>query len=472
VKARALPAPAATFVIGGGVLLNLIVAVGLAEKRSAGVALALLPIILVAFGVLTASSPSALFLVALGLDLFAYPAFHPEKPVPLPGALNLYAPDLILLVSGFVWGASWLLREPEKRPRFPRTPVLGWPLLLFAGLVVVAVVRGHERYGEPLLSIPLRLFLYGMIAMAMADLTPRKAYRCVVAIFYVGAVYQAILAVYLLATGGTTGDTTALSTGGVRPLANTTAIYLSGSLLLALLNLQLDSEARRNALHLAILGLSAFGLLLTFQRTTFAVIGVLIPVLLILARRITSKFLVYLPLCAPFIVVFALILPQVEPQVVSTFTHRITSSPSNDTSAKWREKAISAVFVQVRESPFTGVGFGRKAQFTINGNTQVLTQDPHDQYIYLWAGGGLVLLGSFVLLMVRFLWDALRRLRWARGTDRVLLVWAVSLWFVFLVNAGSGVILTTEDLLLVFWVLLLIPSLITRERSGAPAEAT
>ena len=68
-------------------------------------------------------------------------------------------------------------------------------------MLFAAVIRGHERYGESLFSVPLRFVLYAGIAFAVSDLKPRDAYRWLVVVFYAGTLWQAGVAIYGYATG-------------------------------------------------------------------------------------------------------------------------------------------------------------------------------------------------------------------------------------------------------------------------------
>jgi O-antigen ligase len=471
VRGTALPPPAVVVAILAVAAVDVALGFGFARHHTLGIAVALLPAVAIAFGAFVASTPAWLVYAALALNIL-YP-LPLDKPLPLRGGVSLYLPDVLVALALAGWAAGALVTREARGLRWPRTPVLGWPFALFAVLVVLATVRGHERYGVSLLSIPLRLVVYAGIGAAMGALKPRQTYRALLVVFYLGAIWQTLVGVYYLATGSSDTSTGQISTGGIRVLAGSAAIFLSGSFLLALLSLLRTGLAREQAVHLAMLAISAFGIVLTFQRTTFAAIGLVVPVLFLLVRRLPTNVASYLPLCAPFVAAFALLLPTVAPQIGPTLVQRLTATPASDSSARWRQAAIGAVFQQVRESPITGVGFGRQASFTLNGVRVQLSQDPHDQFIYLWAGGGLLLLGSFVLLLATFLVDAVRRARRASGEARLLIVWCVSLWFVFVVNAFTGIILTTENLLLPFWVLLLLPAIVTvgERRRGAFARA-
>jgi O-antigen ligase len=319
--------------------------------------------------------------------------------------------------------------------------------------------------------VPLRFLVYAGIAAAVTDLKADDAYRWLVGVFYAGTVWQVLVALHGYATGTSATSADLLSTGGQRVLAGSTAIFMAGTLLLALLNLEVDGSARRTALHLTMAVLATFALVSTFQRATFAVIPLLVPLALLTFRRIGLRAAAFLPLCAPFLVLGALAVPKVDPTFFPTLTHRITASPSTDTSAQWRVKASAAVWTQVREAPITGVGFGRPASFVTNNVRTWVGQDPHNQFLFLWAGGGLLLLGSFVLLLIVYLFESWRRFRRGTREERRLIFWAVSMCFVILVNSLSGIVLTTTYLLLPFWIVMMLPMVVRLRDRGPTAPA-
>ena len=461
-----------------GVVVTLLatnVALGslLPTARTQAVALTLLPIVAIGLGSLIASNRAILVFAAFAINLCA--PLPLADPLPLHAGIEVFPSDILVLLAVASWVAAWLLGPEEARPSPLRTRVLGWPLLLFGVILFSAVIRGHERYGEQLISVPTRFFLYAGIALAVTDLKPRDAYRWLVGLFYVGTVWQALVAVYGYATGKSATSAVILSTGGERVLAGSTAMFMAGALILALLNLELDRSGRRTALHLLMAGLATFALVSTFQRTTFAAVGLLVPLALLAFRHIGLRTTAFLPILAPFLVLVALLVPKADPSLFPTLSDRVTASPSTDTSANWRKKAVAAVWTQVREAPVTGVGFGRTASFKINNVRTALTQDPHNQFIYLWAGGGLLLLGSFVLLLLVYLVESWQRFKNGTKEERPLIFWAVSLWFVFLVNSATGITLTSPPLLLVFWILMVLPMTVRREDMAvalAPGHAS
>jgi O-antigen ligase len=445
-------------------LVNAGLGVMLADARTKGVALVVLPVTLVAIGSLIASSRAILIFAAIAIGLF--------KPLPLSGALplpigiNVYPSDILVLLAVGSWVAAWLVNREEARPSSLQTRLLGWPLLLFGIMLFAAVVRGHERYGEQLVGVPLRFLLYAGIAAAVTDLKPRDAYKWLVVLFYAGTVWQALVAVYRFATGTSEALSGALSTGGERVLGGSIAMFMAGALLLALLNLDRDRGVGRTALHLLMAALATFALVSTFQRTTFALVSVVVPLSLLAFRRIGLRMAAFLPLFAPFLVLLLLVIPKANPSLFPTLADRITASPSTDATANWRLDAYAAVWSQVREAPVTGVGFGRPVRFVSKGVQYDVEQNPHNQFLYLWAGGGSLLVGSFILLLAVYLLEAWRRFRSAKKEERQLIFFAVSLWFVFVVNSLTGIVLTVPDLLLTFWILMVLPMVVRPERSG------
>jgi O-antigen ligase len=453
--------PAALGIVAALAIANVALGVVLASGRAEGVALAVLPVTLIAIGSLIASNRAILIFAAIAMNLLS--PLPLTDSLPLRGGIQIYPSDILVLLAIAAWVAAWLVNPEEDRPSFLGTSLLRWPLLLFAVTLVPAIIRGHDRYGEKLVSVPLRLLVYAGIAAAVTELKPRDAYRWLVGVFYAGTVWQTGVAIYGYATGTSATNAVDLSTGGERVLAGSTAMFMAAALLLALLNLELDRPAGRTALHLVMAVLATFALVSTFQRTTFAAVGLLIPLFFLAFRRIGLRTAAFLPLFAPILVLAALLIPKADPTLFPTFANRISAKPSTDTSVEWRQKAISAVWTQVRESPLTGVGFGRTASFEIEGARTTITQDPHDQFIYLWAGGGLVLLASFVLLLLVYLIESWRRFRGGTREERRLIFWAVSVWLVFVVNSATGITLTSPSLLLTFWVLMVLPMIVRRQ---------
>jgi hypothetical protein len=380
----------------------------------------------------------------------------------------------VLALASFV--AAVLIAPPEQRPRVPKTPVLGWALVPLVALVGLGVIRGHERYGASLVGQPFRLILYAGIAVALTTVTARQAYRAITVIFYVGTVWQTLQALQLMATGGTQTDAASLSTGGTRVLALGTAMYLTGALVLALLNLELDELAGRRALHLTIAGLALFGIVVAFGRTTFAAVAFIVPVLILVFGRLRRALIDWLPVLVPVVALCVLTVSLLAPTIGPTLRERLTASASDDFNVRWREEASEATLEGVKDEPLLGVGFGRPTEFEVDQFRFEIQGDPHNSYVYLLAGGGILALASFIVLMIVYLWDAWRRFRGSTGVERALIAFAVSFWAVFMINAVAGPVLSDASFLLTMWVLLTLPALVpiraARRRATAPEPAT
>lgn len=450
--------------LGALAALNMTMGVMLATGRTRLLVLAFVPIILVALGSLIASNRAVLIFAAFAIDLFE--PLPLTGVLPLPTGVQIYPSDVLALLAVGSWAAAWLIGPREARPSSLRTRVLSWPLLLFGLALLAALIHGHLRYGTSIVSLSLRFLVYAGIAAAITDLRPREAYRALVVLFYAATVWQALVAGHDIATGTTSTGSANLSTGGERILSGSTAMFMIGALLLALLNLERDRRASRIALHLLIVALAAFALANTFARANFALVVLLVPLFLLVFRRVRFRAATFVPLAVPFVVATAMLVPRADPSFFPTVVDRVTASTSTDTSVKYRKEAYAAVWEQIREAPVTGSGFGRPATFTVNYQRFTIIQDPHNQFLYLWAAGGLLLLATFILLLLVYLWEVWRRLRSGTPDERRLVIWAASLWFVFVVNSLSGAILTVPHLLLVFWVLMVLP-MVVRPSRGA-----
>jgi O-antigen ligase/polysaccharide polymerase Wzy-like membrane protein len=436
--------------------LNVALGLALASAPAARVTiLALLPALVVAAAALIASNRAVLIFGAFALDLSGILPLR--KPVI---GSSIFASDLILLLALGSWLAAWLIAPSGRRPSWLRTPLFGWPLLVFAIFIGNGVVRGHERWGLSYLSQPLRFVLYAGIAAAIAGLKPRQAWKGLVVVFYLGAISNAIAAVYYIATG-TQQDVRLggeLATGGRHILTLTTALYLTGAFVLALLSLEQEQQARRRMLHLLVGALAGFGIFVSYGRGVFYSLAAVIFVLCLTRSRLRNAAFVVLPIVLSVVVLTNLLIGTT-PSFARGLTKRVTTT--NDPSIQWRQAANAAVWQQVRQDPLLGVGFGKHAQFVANFNRWDITQDPHDSYLFLWAGGGILTLGSFILLFLIFLGDSWRRYRsQVEQLPRALIAWCVSLWFCFALNTLVEPQLTQSNSMLVFWSLMLLPAIV------------
>jgi len=289
---------------------------------------------------LVVRAQAALYLAALLLPLTAWPGL--DHPSELAG-VAVFPSDVLVLAavaSAFVLRA---LSPEAARPRMLATPLLGWPLLAFAVLLVPGIVRGHERYGESLVSQPVRLVVYAGLAAAMTELDAGKTFRWITFGLYGGAVLQAILAAYYIATGTSQTSIDILSTGGTRVLSLTTGMLLGTALVAAIVNIDLETRGRARLVH-ALFGLIALGgMVLAFGRTTFLALAVVLLFLvwkLPNARRTAMHaWRWWVPALAALLVAVAVVAPSTATQVFD----RVKANPLTDQSVRWRLAGIHAV---------------------------------------------------------------------------------------------------------------------------------
>lgn len=428
-------------------------------------AVAVLPGALAAAAALVASNRAVLLYAALALE-FVWPSVNGK--LPLPGDIGVWAADLLVVVTLGAWLVARLVAPASERPRIPRAPVLGLPLVLVATSLAVGVLKGSERYGASLLGMPLRIAIYAVIAFALATVQPRQAYRGIVMVLYAGTVWQAVVGVYSLATGTSQTPYAELSTGGTRYLGIAVATYLGAALVLALLNLAFEERPGRRALHYVIAGLALFGVTIAFTRAVFIGLAVVVPLLMLAFPGLRRTLAAAVPVLLAAAAIAVLVTPLVAPGVASTLASRLTTQPAVDSSVQWRERAYKVALRGVDEEPVLGVGFGRESTFYINGMPNVIEGDPHNGFLYLLAGGGAFALASFLVLIGVFLWDAWRRFRVAQGRERALIAWAVSSLFIFSLHAAVEPVLTEPTMILTFWILLLLPATVARETGPRP----
>jgi len=275
-------------------------------------------------------------LLAVALPLSDLPKVRSSLPV--PGQLSVFPSDLLVLAALVLWVGERLFAR-ESVP-MAVSPVLRWPLLLFTVSLVPGIVRGHERYGESLVGQPVRLVLYATIGLALLKLRPRDVYRGLVVVLYAGTAWQLVLAGYSIATGSHQTGAYLLSTGGTRVLSLGAGMYLAAAFLVALLNVEFD-RGRRRWLHLAFAGLALVAEALTFGRTTYIALVLLVPVVFFTLRETRSFVLRKWPVWVGFAIV-AIAAAALTPSVGTTLVDRVSANPLNDSTVRWRIGSFEA----------------------------------------------------------------------------------------------------------------------------------
>jgi O-antigen ligase len=430
--------------------------------RSRPGALAILPAILLLVAVLATHGRWLLALFGLGATILSIPRLL--DPLPTGGTL-VYWQDIVVVLALGAWALGRLTRQERDPLPLPRSFLP--PLAVLTVGLLAGEIQGHIRYGSSLIGQPLRPLIYVGVGAALVGLPVEKLYRGVMVLFYGGAVIEAILGAYYLALGRSQTHALALSTGGTRALALGTALYLSGALIFALLNLELDERPSRRLLHLTMGALALFGIVVAFGRTNYVALAVILPVILVALKRVRHAFGAMLPLLLPGIAVVAVIISLTFPKFWSSVWERVGGTSGNDINVVFRERASAATIAGLSKSPLLGLGFGRPVTFQLPSTDpipvpvyQTIAVDPHNSYAYVLAGGGFVALTGLLSLFAVFTVDAIRRARRTTGRGRVLVLWALGFWFVFVVNAVAGPVIDRSDFVLTMWLLMLLPAAI------------
>jgi O-antigen ligase len=440
--------------------LGLLIAHGMALIA---VALAIIPLLVLGLTTLAASNRSILLFSGLALGMAGSTL---QNPLAITGSVSVYLADLVLMLTLAAWATARLLGLTSPPPGRNRPAVLGWVFLPFALIMFVDTVRGNNAYGASLLGQPLRFIIYAGIALAISELSAREVYRGLVIVFYAGTVIQFLSGLVYLATGTSQTRAEELSTGGMRYLALTTSLYLTGAFFLALLNVGIDPERRRRLIHVGVALLALVGIILSFGRGTFAGAALGAAVLFVAFPRVRRTLLWFAPLIAIGLAVVSLTAPKETQTVSTTLTSRVTRPVATDPTVEWRKKANHMVWQQFRQDPFFGIGFGKGETFSIQGITYVIPQDPHNDYVWLLAGGGILALTSFLTLIAVAVRDAVRRLWRTRDShERLLIWWSLVTLSAFLLNAIAEPLMSEPTILLTIWILLLVPSVVPLRRT-------
>ena len=438
-------------------------AIGLGRPEAAAVAI--IPLLVLATGALAGPGRWGVVLLAFASG-FAEGIFVDRLPV---GGSGIFFADF--LVAGAVGGLvlEWLLKPSHRRPRLPRSALLGVPLLLFVAALMIGAMRGQERYDATLIGMPLRLAAYAAIVAALPGVTPTRALRSLTAVMYAGAVWLTGVAAYHIATGTSATENDALSTGGMRYIGISAATYAGAAFLLAVLNL--GARRGREPLHLAIALIAGFNIIVAYTRTVWLTLVVILLIGILLSASLRVALLASVPLATPVLVLGVLLALTLAPNLVQTLADRVATPAGEDTSVQWRAEAYRTVMSGTSEEPLLGIGFGRTTSFSINGMPNVITGDPHNGFIYVYAGSGILGVTALVVLLIAYLGMAAQRWRRAEGRARTLIVWCVCTWVLVLVHALSEPVFTSPHFILVFWITMLLPTLVGSEELPTAREA-
>lgn len=438
-------------VLGPGLLG---IAIGLGHPKFA--AIAVIPILFLLLKGLAGPGRWIAVLVAVGSGMIGNPV---SERLPL-GGTGVWLADLIVagVVAGFT--IEWMLKPADQRPELPRTLVLGLPMFVFLGALLLGAARGHERYDATLIGMPLRLAAYSAIVFALPGLTPARALKGITWAFYFGSIYLAMVASYHIATGTSATELLNLSTGGIRYIGISAATYAAAAFVLAILNL--GSGRGRPLLHLIIALIAGFDVIVAYTRTIWLTLTIILVIAVVTAPQIRSALVASVPIVVPVLSLGIILVLTLAPNLVSTLVERVSTPATQDTSVQWRANAYKAVLSGTSDERALGVGFGRETSFSLNGQPNYITGDPHNGFIYVYAGSGILGLAALIFVLLAFLTDLSRRWRWSSGESRTLVAWCGASWVLLLVHAASEPVFTTPHLMITIWICMVLPSVVVR----------
>ena len=439
-------------VVLGPALLGLAIGLGHPEAT----ALAVVPILALILKGLAGPGRWVAVLVALGSGMIGNPVSE-RLPV---GSTGIWLADLIVagVVAGFA--IEWMLKPSDQRPRLPRTLIMGLPMLVFVGALLIGAERGHDRYDASLIGMPLRLAAYSAILFALPRVTPARALKGVTTVLYLGSVYLALVATYHVATGTSATEILNLSTGGIRYIGISAATYAAAAFVMAILNLGRGRD--KPLLHLTIALLAGFDVIVAYTRTIWLMLTIILIIAIMMAPHIRSALVASIPIVVPVLALGIVLVIALAPDLVSTLVDRVSTPASQDTSVQWRANAYQAVLSGTSDEPTLGVGFGRQTSFSLNGQPNYITGDPHNGFIYVYAGSGLLGLSALILVLLAYLADLTRRWRWSSGDARTLVAWSGATWALLMVHAASEPVFTTPHLMITIWICMALPSVVTK----------
>ena len=448
--------------------LNVALAAAIAlDRPEVAIALGLVPALAIAAGSLAASDRTILVFVGFFLGVYGDPL---TERLPISMGVSIWGADLLVASAAVGWALAWAISAPDNRPRLPRAPLLGLAFGAFALAIAYGAWHGHVRFDEPLVGMPLRLILYAGIAGAMGALAPRTALRGLTIVFYGGAAFQFVNALMHVGSGTSESDYLSLSTGGIRYLGISTGIFMSGALLLALLNLLLAE--RRLLLHAAAFACALFTVVVSYSRSVYLSLAAILAFLLIAFPRLRSSAVRALPLAIPLVVLGALLTSRIAPELLDTLVARVAGSLGTDEAVQWREKAIDAVLAWATTEPWLGMGFGWRTNVYFDNATFLIDGgDPHNGYIYIFTGAGIAGVAALFLLMAAYVVDSVRRFGRAGREARVIIIWSVGFWSIFMIHALSEPVFVQPTEILSIAILMLLPAAVTSQAGASRIES-
>jgi hypothetical protein len=157
-----------------------------------------------------------------------------------------------------------------------------------------------------------------------------------------------VLGLYSLAVGEHQTGSYVLSTGGTRFLSVSSAIYMGSTVVLALQNFEQGMWGKRRYVHLFIAAIAGLAVVLSFARTTFVALVIVVPFVLWFLPHTRAWLLGRWKIWVPGLVVVVAAVAVALPSIRTTLVDRVTANPVQDHTVRWRAASFEAALTGFR----------------------------------------------------------------------------------------------------------------------------
>jgi O-antigen ligase len=354
--------------------------------------------------------------IALACQL-VHPALVPRVPF-LGGSLAAADAALLLLVVYALWVHANRAGK-ARRASLAQLPLTGGGLLaaaavLFGVSLMVSIVLSLSMRGlraSVVLGEARDLLFLLLLPVALVMLREhQRQERFVIAIVVLGCLFsigQLLQGLFNIPVFGT-AVMSSLETLGYREYSTTRTTTRGLSIIIFALLLTIGASSLgvlRHRIFVPLFVLLVMGILLTFGRTTFAVVALCVAVIVAWLNLKAMPRLAALSLA--FLVVLGTLGYTLKPASFDAVIYRMTSVSDElryGHSAGWRFQEADAMLPHIANYPLTGLGLGADYKGVSGSSAHPdLNRYMHNGYLYMAGKMGVPALLLFLLMMVAIL---------------------------------------------------------------------
>lgn len=371
-------------------------------------------LVLPLFALILFTRPEYALVAFIGLACgLIHPSFVPKLPF-LGGAVG--AADLALaMLALYVVIVHFVRKSPRDRPAaqqkagaalLMRNAYIGFMVLFMVAVIASLTLKGLEKgvvLGE---ARDLGYLLVLPLAIAILD-TPVRQIRFVRAFVALGLLFsvgQILQGLFDIPVFGSSGRLEVLETLGQKEYGATRSLTRGINIIIMSLLLLVGGYVLGRIPRLAFFvmaGLLGAGIFLTFGRTTFAVVGLSVSLIVVWLNpkkipELSSVFFLALVIAIAGVAFF-------KPAAISGVIDRVTNTGTelrSGASAQWRYEEAQFMIPKIVANPFLGIGLG--AEYKSVGGSWLnpdLNRYMHNAYLYMAGKIGVPALMLFLLFM-------------------------------------------------------------------------